>query len=53
MESRSEKPDACPKVDTCPKVVVVLDKDMAGDWQYADAIRKVCAGCKESDGKTK
>jgi len=41
----------CAKLDTCPKITMVLDKDLAGDWQYADAIRAVCAACDQKDAK--
>jgi len=36
-----------PKLNTCYKVQMVLDKDLAGDWQYAQVIRSVCKKCKE------
>jgi len=38
----------CAKIDNCYKVDMVLDKDMAGDWQYAETIRSVCALCAEN-----
>jgi len=38
----------CSKIDTCPKIKMILDKDML-DFQYAEAIRAVCAKCKEKD----
>jgi hypothetical protein len=38
----------CPKLNVCPKVAMVLDKDLAGDWQYAEAIRSVCEACEEA-----
>lgn len=37
--------EKCPKINECPKVTMILDKDMAGDWQYAEVIRSVCAKC--------
>lgn|GEM_PF-5050916 len=40
------KPEECPKLDECHKVKMVLDKD-AEDFQYAEAIRVVCAKCSE------
>jgi len=40
------KPEDCPKLDDCPKIKMVLDKDLL-DFQYAEAIRAVCAKCKE------
>ncbi len=41
------KAEDCPKLNTCPKIVMVMDKDLAGDWQYAKAIRAVCQACTE------
>jgi len=38
------KPEECPKLDECHRVKMVLDKDIE-DFQYAQYIRKVCAGC--------
>ena len=38
------KPEDCPNLDDCDKVKMILDKD-ALDFQYAEAIRKVCANC--------
>ena len=46
------KPGDCPKLDECHKVKVVLDKDLL-DFQYAEAIRTVCANCSEVKGKGK
>ena len=43
------KPEDCPKLNECPKVMVVLDKDLLG-FQYAEAIRAVCANCSEVRG---
>lgn len=37
----------CPKLDTCHKVAMVLDKDLAGDWQYAEVIKQICNKCEE------
>ena len=42
------KPEDCPKLDTCDKIQMVLDKDLAGDWQYAEVIRAVCKKCNGS-----
>jgi len=39
-------PEDCPKLDDCYKVKMVLDKDLL-DFQYAEAIRGVCANCSE------
>jgi len=33
------KPEDCPKLNECPKISMVLDKDLASDWQYAQVIR--------------
>ena len=35
----------CLKLNDCYKIGMVLDKDLAGDWQYAEAIRAVCGKC--------
>jgi len=40
------KPENCPKLEECYKVKMILDKDLA-DFQYAEAIRAVCANCSE------
>ena len=40
------KPEDCPKLDECYKIKMVLDKDLL-DFQYADAMRSVCANCSE------
>ena len=39
-------PEKCSKLETCPKIVMVMDKDIM-DFQYAESIRKVCGKCKE------
>ena len=41
------KPEDCPRLDQCSKVKMVLDKDLL-DFQYAEAIRVVCAHCSEA-----
>jgi len=38
--------DKCEELNTCYKIKMVLDKDLQ-DFQYAVAIRKVCAHCTE------
>ncbi len=43
------KPEECPKLDECQKIKLVLDKDML-DFQYAEAIRAVCAKCDQGNG---
>lgn len=48
-ESKPARPiiaEGCPKLDNCPKITMVLDKDML-DFQYAEAVRAVCAKCQE------
>ena len=40
------KPEDCPKLDKCSKVEMIRDKDLL-DFQYAEAIRTVCANCSE------
>jgi len=40
------KPEECPKLNDCPKIKMVLDKDLL-DFQYEEAIRAVCAKCDE------
>jgi len=37
----------CAKIKDCHKVGMILDKDLAGDWQYAESVRVVCARCSE------
>jgi hypothetical protein len=37
--------NACPKIDDCTKVTMVLDKDYSFDWQYASELHKVCHNC--------
>ena len=38
------KSEDCPKLDDCYKLKIILDKDLL-DFQYAEAIRAVCAKC--------
>lgn len=38
------EPEQCAKLDDCPKIKMILDKDLL-DFQYAEAIRAVCAKC--------
>jgi len=38
------KPEKCPKLDTCFKLQMVMDKDML-DFQAAQAIRAICGKC--------
>ncbi len=40
------KSEDCPKLNECYKVKMILDKDLL-DFQYAEAIRAVCAKCDE------
>ena len=45
------KPEDCPKLNTCYKVLMILDKDLL-DFQYADCIREICGRCEgEDNGK--
>ena len=37
----------CSKIDDCPKVGMVMGKDLAMDEQYATAVRGMCARCPE------
>ena len=37
----------CKKIDECYKIKMIMDKDLAGDWKYAQCIRDVCAKCKD------
>ena len=41
--------ERCPKLDNCHKIGMILDKDLL-DFQYAEAIRNVCAKCEEGGG---
>ena len=34
----------CAKYNECSKVKAILDKDLL-DFQYADALRKICKNC--------
>ena len=36
----------CAKIDDCPKINMLRDKDML-DFQFADAVRDVCGRCDE------
>ena len=45
-------PLKCLKLDECYKVKMILDKDLL-DFQYAEAIRQVCATCKEGEELSK
>jgi len=45
--SQKVKPEDCPKLDECYKLKMILDKDLL-DFQYAEAIRAVCASCSGS-----
>jgi len=38
------RPEDCAQLDTCQKIEMIRDKDML-DFQYAEAIRAVCAKC--------
>jgi hypothetical protein len=35
----------CPKIDSCSKVLMVLDKDFTFDWLYAAELKNVCEVC--------
>jgi hypothetical protein len=35
----------CPKIDSCYKTLMVLDKDLTFDWLYSEEIKKVCQIC--------
>ena len=36
----------CPKINSCYKIAMILDKDLAFDWLYAKVIKTVCDKCK-------
>ena len=38
----------CKKLNSCPKITMILDKDIS-EFQYAEAIEKVCGKCKERE----
>jgi hypothetical protein len=40
--------EVCPKLDSCHKVQMILDKDLTFDWLYAAEIKKVCELCNSS-----
>ena len=46
--TQSEASEFCPKLDECPKIRMVLDKDML-DFQYSESIREICAKCSEGE----
>ena len=35
----------CPKINSCHKVLMVLDKDLTFDWLYSEQINRVCEHC--------
>jgi hypothetical protein len=37
--------NTCPKIEECIKVNMVLDRDYAFDYMYAEQIQKVCHNC--------
>jgi hypothetical protein len=41
------KPEDCPKLDECHLIKIILGKDLL-EFQYAEAIRAVCAACSEA-----
>jgi hypothetical protein len=45
------KAEDCRKLDTCDKIRMVMDKDLAEDRQYAVVIRRVCERCEEGEKK--
>jgi len=42
------RPEECAKLDSCFKVKMIGDKDIL-DFQYAEAVREVCANCSEGE----
>lgn len=49
-EPKEEKMDNCIKLNTCERVLSLKDKDWAGDWQFAKAVREVCLRCPSCKG---
>ena len=47
--TQSEASEFCPKLDECPKIRMVLDKDLL-DFQYSESIKEICAKCSEGRG---
>lgn len=43
-------PEECSKLDTCSKAKMVFDHDLL-EFQYAEALRKVCGECTEGEKK--
>ncbi len=43
----------CPEIDNCWKIKLVKDKDLAGDWQYAQLIKQTCQICVARGENTK
>ena len=42
------KPEECPKLDDCPRIKMLSGYDLL-EFQYAEAIRAVCARCQEKE----
>ena len=51
-DNRRVKPEECPKLNECRKIEMIRDKDLL-DFQYAEAIREVCARCEGNDGESR
>jgi len=45
-QCKSKEIPNCTKLDTCPKITMLRDKDML-DFQFAESVRAVCALCEE------
>ncbi len=39
----------CSKINDCPKITMVMDHDLPGDWFYAEEITAVCEKCAEKE----
>ena len=49
MNNTIDKNSQCIKLNTCYKIKMILDKDLAGDWQYAQCIKEVCKLCEKKE----
>ena len=44
-----QKENICPSIDSCPKITMIMGKDLL-DWQYVEAVKDVCALCGKEGG---
>ena len=46
MATKIRKPTDCKKIDDCPKIEMLLDKELLAQ-QYQEKAEKICARCNE------